>query len=140
MLTQHFIKLFLVLGLVDISTTKSKNSILHREEELNIVFISCCNLGGECMVDCICVREREREREREIREMVKCEEVEHHELYGSQFSHATCIATRRGSLSCTRGSFLQGNSGQSMKLATHLHFLSGLRKHRTTPPFPHVSS
>ena len=103
MLTQHFIKLFLVLGLVDISTTKSKNSILHREDEVNIVFISCCNLDGECMADCICVCVcvcvcvcmcvYEREREREIREMVKCEEAEYQELYGSQSSHATCIAT-----------------------------------------------
>jgi len=30
---------------------------------------------------CVCLCDRERERE--IREMVKCEEVEHHKLYGS---------------------------------------------------------
>ena len=55
MLMQYFIKLFLVLGLVDISTIKSKNSILRRKDELNIVFISYCNLGAECMADCISV-------------------------------------------------------------------------------------
>ena len=60
--------------------------------------------------------------------MVKCEEVEHHELYGSQSSHATCIATWCGSLSCTRGSFLQGNSSQSMKLTTYLRFFATLEK------------
>jgi len=66
MLMQHFIKLFLVLGLVDISTIKSKNSILHRKDELIIVFISCCNLGAERIADyisvcvCVCVTERDR--------------------------------------------------------------------------------
>ena len=54
--------------------------------------------------------------------MVKCEEVEYQELYGSQSSHATCIATWCGSLICTRASFLQGNSSQNMKLTTHLCF------------------
>jgi hypothetical protein len=70
MLTLHFKKLSLVLGLVDISTINSKNNILHREDELNIVFMFCCKLGAEHMADCVyvcvcvCVSERERERER----------------------------------------------------------------------------
>jgi len=71
---------------------------------------------------------RERERDRQIREMVKCEEVEHHELYGSQSSYATCTATWCGSLSCTWDSFLQGNNSQSKKLTTHPHFFATLEK------------